>query len=147
MFDVTEQGWRYHMSNLMAAIGREQLKKIGYFSAARQKIAQRYFSELSTVCNLSLFDFDYKNIVPHIFPLRVLGGNRDLLQARFKLEGIESGIHYQPNHLLEYYRSPYKLPVTETLGQELISIPLHPEITDDDQTKIIEVIAQTMKST
>jgi dTDP-4-amino-4,6-dideoxygalactose transaminase len=147
MFDVAEQGWRYHMSNLMAAIGREQLKKIGYFSAARQNLAQRYFSELSTVCNLSLFAFDYKNIVPHIFPLRVLGGNRDLLQSRLKLEGIESGIHYQPNHSLAYFQSPYQLPITETLGQELISIPLHPEITDDDQTKIIKAIVRVMKST
>ena len=79
--------------------------------------------------------------------MRVLGGNRDLLQSKLKLEGIESGIHYQPNHSLAYFQSSYKLPITEILGQELISIPLHPEITDDDQTKIIEAIVRAMKST
>jgi dTDP-4-amino-4,6-dideoxygalactose transaminase len=143
-FDVTEQGWRYHMSNLMAAIGREQLKKIDYFSAIRKKIAQRYVSELLCIPGLALFDFDYKNSVPHIFSFRVLGGRRDALVNALNSENIESGLHYLPNHLLTFYKTRYQLPVSEMLGRELISIPLHPEVSEQDQTKIINVISNFM---
>ena len=143
-FDVTEQGWRYHMSNLMAAIGREQLKKIDHFSTTRQKIAQRYVSELLCIPGLALFDFDYKNSVPHIFSFRVLGGRRDALVNALNSENIECGLHYQPNHLLTFYKTHYQLPVSEMLGRELISIPLHPEVTEQNQTKIINVISNFM---
>ena len=144
IFDVTDQGWRYHMSNLMAAIGREQLRKLDKFSTRRTVLAQHYVSELTGIPNLALLDFEYKTIVPHIFPIRVLGGRRDQLAAILAEKQIETGIHYQPNHLLTFYASAYSLPVTEALAKELLSIPLHPDITDDDQTRVIETIRQAM---
>ena len=132
------------MSNLMAAIGREQLKKIDYFSTKRKSIAKRYMSELNGITGLKLMDFDYDEIVPHIFPIRVLGGDRDNLAEVLFQNGIETGIHYQPNHQLSYYQSDYSLPVTEMLCRELLSIPLHPEVTDEDQNRIINIIKYSL---
>ncbi|MBF0419918.1 MAG: DegT/DnrJ/EryC1/StrS family aminotransferase [Magnetococcales bacterium] len=143
-FDVSEKGWRYHMSNLMAAIGREQLKKIYMFADIRRRLAQKYLVELQGVPLLRFFDFNYSEIVPHIFPMRVLGGCRDSLIAALNDENIESGIHYQPNHLLELFRSNYNCEISECLGNELISIPLHPEISDCDQERVILCIAEAM---
>ena len=139
-FDVKDQGWRYHMSNLMAAIGREQLKKIGIFSEKRQKLSSRYISELRGIPNLSFLDFDYENLVPHIFPIIVGGGQRTALAAALADDGIETGTHYQPNHLLSYYATEYSLKVTEELAQQLLSIPLHPDVTDADQSRVIHAI-------
>lgn len=145
-FDVTEQGWRYHMSNLMAVIGREQLKKIKIFSQRRQILANRYASELRQIPNLTLLDFDYKNLVPHIFPIVVDGGHRSALAAALADDGIETGIHYQPNHLLTYYATEYPLPVTAELAQQLLSIPLHPDISDQDQSRVIHAIRNFLMS-
>lgn len=136
-FDVEHQGWRYHMSNLMAAIGREQLKKFDNFSACRVRLAQRYAIELKSIPNIDLMDFNYGIVVPHIFPIRVSGGCRDNLIAWLEEEGIETGIHYQPNHKLSFFETPYRLHVAEKLFDELLSIPMHPEVSDDEQSRII----------
>lgn len=141
-FDVTDQGWRYHMSNLMAAIGREQLKKIHLFSDRRQMLAKRYAAELTGTPNIALLDFDYQNLVPHIFPVIVGGGQRSALAAALAVRGIETGTHYQPNHLLALYATDYSLPATEELAQQLLSIPLHPDVTDEDQSRVIHAIRQ-----
>ena len=87
---MTEQGWRYQMSNLMAVIGREQLKKIKIFSQRRQILANRYVSELRQIPNLTLFDFDYKNLVPHVKEYTTLVA----LQRKFifKYQTFTSGV-------------------------------------------------------
>jgi dTDP-4-amino-4,6-dideoxygalactose transaminase len=145
-FDVQDQGWRYHMSNLMAAVGRAQLKKIDAFSVRRHEIAQCYVTALQDNINLKLLTFDYGNIIPHIFPIRILNGKRNLVMEALKTSGIESGIHYQPNHLLTLYNDGYRLPNSELLGQELLSLPIHPDVTPEDQLRVISVINSIIKN-
>lgn len=139
-FNVKHQGWRYHMSNLMASIGREQLKKINQFSINRKKIAINYKKELEKFEGVLLFEFDYKDIVPHIFPIRVLNGKRNGLMEALRAENIECGIHYYPNHYLELYKSNYSLHNVEVLYEELITLPLHAELTSNDQERVINTI-------
>jgi dTDP-4-amino-4,6-dideoxygalactose transaminase len=143
-FDVCEQGWRYHMSNLMAAIGRSQLQKIDRFSSQRMHLAQRYARELCGNSDLVILNFDYENIVPHIFPVRILHGRRSEIIDALSEELIETGVHYQPNHQLSYYADGYGLTNSEALGLELLSLPLHPEITDEDQTRVIRAILKAL---
>ena len=111
------------------------------FSERRMTLAQRYASELFGVPNLALLSFDYDNIVPHIFPVRILGGLRTKVVETLAEMGVETGVHYQPNHMLTLFSCDYSLPVTELLGDELLSLPLHPDLTDNDQTYVIEVIS------
>lgn len=143
-FDVFHQGYRYHMSNLFAAIGLSQLKRLEKeFKPSRQKLAKRYHKELSLINGIKLFCDDYDKIVPHIFPIRVINGKRDGLRRHLIGNNIECGVHYYPNHLLEYYREQkVRLPVTEEIYNELLSLPLHPEITVGDQKYITEKIGR-----
>ncbi len=125
-FDVKEQGWRYHMSDLMAAIGIIQLSKIKKFSQKRQKLAKRYDEILSKNPYISLFKKDYDKVVPHIYPILL---NKDIkrqeLQEFLIHKGIQTGIHYKPNHHLTYYKSKNKLPNTEAIHERILTLPLH----------------------
>jgi len=138
-FDVHHQGFRYHMSNLMAAVGREQLKKLAKFSQRRRFLADRYRKELAQLDGIALLSMDWAEIVPHIFVVKVQGGRRDALGAHLRSLGIEWGLHYQPNHQLSFFRSE-GCPVSDQLGGELLSIPLHAELTDAEQDRVIAAI-------
>lgn len=139
-FDVVEQGWRYHMSNLMAAIGREQLKKIEAFSQARSLLAKNYVSLLSGISQIQMLDIDYDNTIPHIFPVRVVHFERSHLRDGLAKINVQTGVHYQPCHYLQMFGGNEKLPVAERLGAELLSLPLHPDLTFEDQELIVEEI-------
>jgi dTDP-4-amino-4,6-dideoxygalactose transaminase/dTDP-4-dehydrorhamnose 3,5-epimerase-like enzyme len=134
-FDVTAQGWRYHMSDVMAAIGLAQLKRFPELAATRQRLARLYDERLSGHPRIRPLPRDYRTVVPHIYVARVEGiGDRKALQARLLEDGIQTGIHYQPNHLLSLYSDPQApaLRVTETVFPELLTLPLHPDLTEQD---------------
>ena len=140
-FDVTVQGYRFHMSNIFAAIGRVQLKRFEKeFVVNRKHIAKKYTRLLINNMNIKLIDMDYDNIVPHIFPILVQGGLRDHLFDKLKENGIQCGMHYKPNHLLTKYKISYSLPVTEKAYTQVLTLPLHPEITDLEIEKICQII-------
>jgi dTDP-4-amino-4,6-dideoxygalactose transaminase len=146
-FDVAEQGWRYHMSDLMAAIGRVQLQRFeGEFKPIRQNLAKRYRSLLKANTNIGLFDTDLKNIIPHIMPIRVFNGKRNVLKDSLESAGIQTGIHYKPNHLLTKYKvKGVDLPVAEKLYSEILTLPLHPELTYNDVDLITNIVNQISK--
>lgn len=141
-FDVVEQGWRYHMSNIMAAIGRVQLGRLAEFAEARRSLAKRYQDRLRDVAGIELLNIDYDGLIPHIFPVRIVasGTTRDVVASELSSAGFQTGIHYMPNHLLSKFKTPYALPVAERLGQELISLPLHPGVTFEEQDQIIAAL-------
>lgn len=124
-FQVTSQGWRYHMSNIMAAIGKVQLKRFDSFKSKRQNLAKLYKKKLSGLNSILLNDHDYSEIVPHIYSLRVLNNQRDNLKNYLEKNNIQTGIHYKPNHLLDFYKSNYELKFTEEIYDQLITLPLH----------------------
>lgn len=143
-FDVSSQGWRYHMSNIMAAIGIEQIKKFDHFAKRRQELANLYDLELENLPNLEIFKRDYSLVVPHIYPVRIPNlKNRGELQNLLMRHGIQTGIHYQPNHLLSFYKEASALPLktTNKIFPELISLPLHPDLT----SKNVKFICKTLK--
>ena len=134
-FDVTAQGWRYHMSNIMAAIGLEQLKRFPEMAATRQRLARRYDEVLQDHPRIRPLPRNYQTVVPHIYVVRIQGlSDRKNLQAKLMEQGIQTGVHYQPNHLLSLYRdvATWPLPVTETVFPELLTLPLHPDVTEQD---------------
>lgn len=146
-FDVTHQGYRYHMSNLCAAVGLAQLDRFEkLFKPRRQLLARRYHAALKNVAGLILFPDDYDAIVPHIFPVRVLQGKRDALRKHLLDNAIECGVHYYPNHLLTYYGARRgELPITEALYEELLSLPLHPELSEDQQDLVIQKLLEVFR--
>ena len=71
-------------------------------------------------------------IIPHIFPIRILNGKRDLIKKILEKNKIQTGLHYKPNHLLKKFKTSYNLPVSEKIYDQIITLPLHPEISDGD---------------
>ncbi len=146
-FDVFHQGYRYHMSNINAAIGMVQLERLEKeFKPARQKLARKYNDLLDGVEEVSLFEDDYSDTLPHIYVIRVKGGRRDALKGYLADKGIETGIHYYPNHYLTYFgKGKWRLPVTEGVYQEILSLPLHPAVTSAEQKYIAAEIKKFFK--
>jgi dTDP-4-amino-4,6-dideoxygalactose transaminase len=122
-FEVTEQGWRYHMSNINAAIGREQLKKISLFGGKRRLLVQSYIEALKD-CPIELLDIDLEEAVPHIFVIKITNGKRDQLKEFLLSKGIETGIHYKPNHVLEKFKGS-NCKQAELFWTQILTLPLH----------------------
>jgi dTDP-4-amino-4,6-dideoxygalactose transaminase len=149
-FDVVDQGWRYHMSNLCAAIGRVQLGRFAdEFRPKRLAMAARYRDLFSDVPGVRMLDIDYGEhaTVPFSFHVFIEHGRRDEVLETLLAAGIECGIHYKPNHLLtKYGGGAVSLPVAERLHREVLAIPFHPGLTDDDQALVARIVAATLRN-
>ncbi len=134
-FDVGEQGWRYHMSDLMGAIGQVQLQSFLKTATIRQRLASFYDTCLSGHAYIKHFVHNYGEVVPHIYVVRIHGlKDRDALREHLLDKGIQTGVHYQPNHTLTYYSKDEinSLAVTDEVYSELLSLPLHIDITEHE---------------
>jgi dTDP-4-amino-4,6-dideoxygalactose transaminase len=147
-FDVSRQGWRFHMSNIFAALGRVQLRRLeSEFGPKRVALARRYRDRLGGLRSIRLLDTNLGPVVPHIQPICVLNGLRDPLFEALKEADIQTGIHYKPNHLLTCFGSGgSQLPVTERLYSELISLPLHPGLEVSDVDRVCGVVIKFLDS-
>ena len=145
--DVKRQGWRYHLSNIMAAIGREQLKRFPKeFLPKRTLRAQVYGQRLCKQEGIALFQVDPKDfIVPHIQVVRVLNGRKDYLRSELEKKGIPTGVHYKPNHLHTFFGGGQEsLPKAEQLFSEILTLPLHPALSCQDVEEICAYIAKIL---
>ena len=137
-FDVENQGHRFHMSNINAAIGIEQLKKLDIFRKKRQHIAEYYIKKLEKINAIKPLNLDYNEIIPHIFVVKA--DNRDSLRDFLIKNEIECGLHYKPNHLLTKYRTNFNLPVTEEIYDQLLTLPCHVDLEKIQQDYVIDKI-------
>jgi dTDP-4-amino-4,6-dideoxygalactose transaminase len=141
---VSSQGWRYHMSNIMAAIGIEQLKKFPTAAKKRQKFAKLYSKKLRDNTNLSILPSNYDLVVPHIYP--VIFTNRELrnkYKKKLEVNNVQTGIHYKPNHQLKFYENKKnKLPISDNLYERILTLPLHLDLT----SKQINFICSLLKN-
>jgi len=140
-YDVVTQGYRYHMSNINAAIGLEQLKKINVFIERRREICAMYVDGLKGINGIHFLDIDYQKVTPFMFVIRVLNSKRDLLSEYLRKNDIETGIKYPPAHLFTmYYNEKMKLPVAEKAYLEILELPLHCKLSNEDVAKVIAAI-------
>jgi dTDP-4-amino-4,6-dideoxygalactose transaminase len=144
-FDVATKGWRFHMSDLMAAIGRVQLTRFDEFAEARVSVARRYDELLEGVPGLRLMRFDYDAIVPWAYLTFVEQGRRDELMAALIAENIEVSVQYKPNHLLTFFGGGSEtLPVSEQVYREVLGLPIHPMITPEQQERVATVVRRVL---
>jgi len=139
-FDVSRQGWRYHMSNINAAIGIVQLDRFDTFKKIRCERAKLYDQLLIDQKKIFIIKHDYDIVVPHIYVVRLKGlKKREDLLSRLLQKKIQAGVHYFPNHLLTFFKNKnYRLPVTEKVAKEIITLPLHPEIKTEEIKYIVK---------
>ncbi len=142
---VSMQGWRYHMSDVMAAIGRAQLTRFDEFKNKRRALLDRYLVNLKGHSWVQPIAYLPESVVPHIFAVKLLPPvDRDEVRARLDLDGIQTGIHYFPNHQLDYYRDRdgRAMPQTEAIASQLLSLPLHVSLTADDVDHVCDALAR-----
>ncbi len=133
-YDVKHIGWNYYMNEFSASIGLIQLSKIKIMNNKRKKIAKRYNKELS-IENKMKFN---SNCSYHMY--WVLLNNRKEFIKKMSQSGIETGTHYRPVHKMTYYRNNTKLPITERIGQSIVTLPIHPNLTNNDIDYIIKQV-------
>ncbi|MCV0366647.1 MAG: DegT/DnrJ/EryC1/StrS family aminotransferase [Nitrosopumilus sp.] len=133
-YDVQEMGWNYYMNEFSAAIGIIQLKKLDKLNIKRKKIAKLYSKKINLEQKM-IFD---ENCSYHLYWIRVK--NRNQFRKKMNQIGIETGIHYRPVHTFSMYKTNSHLPVTEKVGNEIVSIPIHPNLSNDQIYKIIDVV-------
>ncbi|MCM1038214.1 MAG: DegT/DnrJ/EryC1/StrS family aminotransferase [Ruminococcus sp.] len=141
IYDVNTIGYRYHMSNINAAIGCEQLKKIDLFIIRRRQLCKLYATRLKDVKGIKLMKMDYDVVAPFMFPIRVLEGRRDELKKRLQECDIETGISYIPNHLFSLFRMDKgAMAISDKIFEEILCLPLHFELSDDDVYEVCDGI-------
>jgi dTDP-4-amino-4,6-dideoxygalactose transaminase len=145
-FDVFDQGWRYHLSDLFAAIGRAQLRRFeDEFKPRRLELARRYDDLFAGLPNLEPMSFDYDQVVPFIYVVRVTNGLRDRARDALIAGGVECGLNYKPLHLLTRYgRGAPSLPAAERIYGEVLTLPLHIEISEADQDLVATLLASAV---
>jgi dTDP-4-amino-4,6-dideoxygalactose transaminase len=144
-FDVATKGWRFHMSDLMAAIGRVQLTRFDEFAAARVSVARRYDELLEGIPGLRPMRFDYDAVVPWAYLTFVEQGRRDELMAALIADNIEVSVQYKPNHLLTFFGGGSEtLPVSEQIYREVLGLPIHPMITPEQQERVATVVRRVL---
>lgn len=148
-YEYLDLGYNYRMTDLHAAIAVEQLKKADDFNAKRNENARLLNQGLSGIKGISLpATLDGRSHVYHQYTIRVHEDfplTRDELAAKLKEQDIIAGIYYpKPLHFYKHIAAlGYKegdFPEAEKAAREVLSLPVHPKLTAEDITAIVEAI-------
>jgi perosamine synthetase len=139
-YKVAELGYKYHMSDIQAAIGIVQLKKLDKLNQKRREIAKYYSDQLSKLSWIETpVEKEYAKCVYHLYVIKA--ENRDGLIPYLTKNGIAASVHYMPIHLHPLYRK-YKtsVPVTMKVWKKLVTLPMFPDLSNSDTENIIKTI-------
>ena len=144
MYEVEEVGFKYEMNDLDAALGLVQMDKLESNNDKRRALLNRYRSAFDGVDGVEvLANRDYTQSACYNAVIKVDAELRDGLYQHLEANGIDSNVHYYPNHLLRLYRVyTTRLPVTEREWQRILTIPLYPDMSFEDQDRITESIKE-----
>ena len=132
-------GFNTRMTDIHAAIGRAQLRKLSKWTEHR-------------IANAKFFDENLKGVVvPYVAPgaihvyhqytIRVVGHDRDAFSAEMTKRGVGNGVYYPiPVHRLRPFGHTFDLPHTTSACNEVLSIPVHPALSENDLETIVSVI-------
>ena len=134
LYDVSQLGWNYYMDEFAASIGLIQLSKLDSLNKRRRNIAKIYSKEIELDAKMP-FNSD---CCYHLFWIRVR--NREKFIQKMKNVGIETGVHYRPIHKMSFYNSKQNLPITEKIGKEIVSIPIHPKLNETEIHYIVDSV-------
>jgi dTDP-4-amino-4,6-dideoxygalactose transaminase len=144
-------GYNFRMTDVAAAIGLAQLARLDGFNAARRRNAQDLNAGLAGIPGLTppVERAGYGHAF-HQYTVRVAHG-RDRLKVALKDRGIGSGVYYPlPLHRQPVYTDRgyggESFPISEQLAQEVLSLPVHPALTDSDLRRIVRAVHEEMEA-
>ena len=146
-------GFNYRMSDIQAALGLSQIKRIDEYIDRRRRIAKYYDDELK---NLSLITpLQEPNFLSsyHLYPILIKSNSKNKCQKVVYRELIKNGIavnlHYIPVHRQPFFENfgfkKNDFPVSEKIHKEIISIPIYPSLSIKKQKKVIETLSYILK--
>jgi dTDP-4-amino-4,6-dideoxygalactose transaminase len=149
-YDILLPGFKYNMTDIQASLGLAQLKKLGAFDARRRQIVAQYQEAFGAddalECPVERFEVSH---AWHLYVLRirpeVLRIDRDRFIEELTRRNIGTSVHFIPIHTHPYYRDTYgyvseDLPVAVQAFERLISLPLHPRLSDSDVGDVVEAV-------
>ena len=149
-YEILEPGYKDNMTDVAAAIGLHQLRKLDGFTERRQKLAARYDRAFSALGCFSLMQARAaRNHVYHLYPVEILPGtlsiSRDDIIEQLKELNIGCSVHFIPLHRHPYYRDSYgysqeQFPMAEKTFKNILSLPLYPKMSDSDADELIEAV-------
>jgi dTDP-4-amino-4,6-dideoxygalactose transaminase len=155
-YDVVLPGFKCNMTDIQASLGLQQLKKLSWFQEQRLRIVRRYQSALGGCAALQVpVERPDVESAWHIFPLRLnleaLTIDRQRFIQEMSARNIGTSVHFIPIHLHRYYREKYgyapdDFPVAHSRFQQLVSMPLHPRLSDADVDDVVDAVLDIVKT-
>lgn len=140
-YEINELGYKYNMNDIMAVIGIEQLKKLDRINIRKREIMRQYNEGLRDLDWLTIPEhYDLENGGYWLYIVKVK--DRDRFFTYLAENGITAGVHFMPIHLHPYYKKdhPESLPIAESVWQDIVSLPLFYELTDEMIDYVIQII-------
>jgi UDP-4-amino-4-deoxy-L-arabinose-oxoglutarate aminotransferase len=153
--EVFEPGFKYNLTDMAAALGISQLKRVDSFNDKRRSLALFYRKQLGgieEILPLSDPSYDHRHSW-HLFIIRLDTDKskmtRDQFMQELKLRNIGTGLHFRAVHIQKYYREttnlkPGILPNTEWNSDRICSLPLFPDMTEDDVLDVVNAIKDVL---
>lgn len=150
-YEVQSLGFNYRLSDLHAALGRSQLRKLDRFVARRRELVTRYRARLAAQAQIQLLA-ETPGAEPawHLFTVVLPEGTRKQVHATLERAGIRTQVHYIPVNDFPLYRGlgfdPADTPIARRLSERLLSLPLFPTLTDDEVDRVASALAGAVAS-
>ncbi len=152
--EVITPGYKYNLADINAVIALVQLRRLDELNARRAELVASYRAALADTPLLPLSVPEYPHLhTNHLFMVRVdparCGLDRDMFMQHMQEQGIGTGLHFRAAHTQKYYREKYPLvtlPETEWNSARLCTLPLFPDMTDDDFARVIQAIHTVLES-
>ena len=149
-YDIVAAGYKYNMTDLQAALGTHQLRKLEGFHRRRQEVARAYdeafagVAALETPTELPDVESSWHLYVLRLRPEHLRIGRDDFIRD-LSDRNIGTSVHYRPLHMMTFYSEKYgyapeALPVSRNAFERMISIPVHPRLTDGDVADVIDAV-------
>ena len=153
-YEIIAPGFKYNLTDIAAAIGLHQLRKADAMHKRRTELAQLYARGLDGVEEVILPRVQPDRIHSwHLYSIRLrvdrLNINRAQFISELKERGIATSVHWLPLHMHPYYRETYgycpgDFPTAAALYPQLVTLPLYPDLTEDDVGKVCGEIKQVL---
>ncbi|MCS7026882.1 MAG: DegT/DnrJ/EryC1/StrS aminotransferase family protein [Bryobacteraceae bacterium] len=150
-YEVLEPGFKYNMTDIQAAIGLHQLRKLDGFICRRRELAGFYRRRLADLPELELpEELPGRRHVYHLFPIRLSTTlNRSRFIDELKRRNIGASVHFIPLHRHPYYSNDpanqvTRFPKAERLYEGLVSLPLYPSMSDPDAEDVVEAVREVV---
>jgi dTDP-4-amino-4,6-dideoxygalactose transaminase len=150
IYDVVDIGNDYTLSQLDAAYLRAGIAKYDLHVKRQQEIASIYNEKLQGVAHVEVPHIESKEFSYNLYMIKI-DKNRDSFALDMKKEGVATGLHYTPLHLLGYYKSKYELRVNDFPNalryyQQVLSLPIYPSMSDAEVEYVCEVVKKVAKT-